>query len=256
MDLAQAEAFSAQLGSESPKAMRQHLSVIFDGVDTEQLPLINQEARSHALTLEAGAVKASIPAGVPLVTYVTRCFEPYRGWPQVAEGLALLMQRNPRAHVLLVGSDEVAYGAKRGDGLSWREWALKEWPMDPSRLHQMPALGYDDYKRVIQRSWVHVYWTVPFILSWSLMEAMASGCCIVASSTPPVEEMITSGDQGQLVDFFDPDALAQQVDHLLQNQDQRQKLGLVARQLIFEGGYDLQNTLKQQLKLINQVVRG
>ena len=88
------------------------------------------------------------------------------------------------------------------------------------------------------------------------MEAMASGCCIVASSTPPVEEMITSGDQGQLVDFFDPDALAQQVDHLLQNQDQRQKLGLVARQLIFEGGYDLQNTLKQQLKLITQVVRG
>ena len=131
--------------------------------------------------------KVSIPQDAPLVTYVTRCFEPYRGWPQVAEGLALLMQRNPRAHVLLVGSDEVAYGAKRGDGLSWREWALKQWPMDPSRLHQLPALGYDDYKRVIQRSWVHVYWTVPFILSWSLMEAMASGCCIVASATPPVE---------------------------------------------------------------------
>ena len=84
---------------------------------------------------------------------------------------------------LLVGSDEVAYGAKRGDGLSWREWALKEWPMDPSRLHQLPALGYEDYKLVIQRSWIHVYWTVPFILSWSLMEAMASGCCIVASAT-------------------------------------------------------------------------
>ena len=155
--------------------------------------------------------KASIPSDVPLVTYVTRCFEPYRGWPQVAEGLALLMQRNPRAHVLLVGSDEVAYGAKRGDGLSWREWALQQWPMDPSRLHQLPALGYDDYKRVIQRSWVHVYWTVPFILSWSLMEAMASGCCILASATPPVEEMIRSGDQGQLVDFFDTDALAQQL---------------------------------------------
>ena len=61
---------------------------------------------------------------------------------------------------------------------------FKQWPMDPSRLHQLPALGYDDYKRVIQRSWVHVYWTVPFILSWSLMEAMASGCCIVASSHP------------------------------------------------------------------------
>ena len=166
------------------------------------------------------------------------------------------MQRNPRVHVLLVGSDEVAYGAKRGDGLSWREWALKQWPMDPYRLHQLPALSYNDYKRVIQRSWVHVYWTVPFILSWSLMEAMASGCCIVASDTPPVQEMITSGDQGQLVDFFDPDALAQQADHLLQNHEQRKRLGLAARQRILQSGYDLNNALKEQVQLINQVVRG
>ena len=165
--------------------MRKNLSVIFDGVDTENLPMVLHSERQHALTINAGDAKATIPADVPLVTYVTRGFEPYRGWPQVAEGLALLMQRNPRAHVLLVGSDEVAYGSKRGDGLSWREWALNQWPIDPSRLHQLPALGYDDYKRVIQRSSIHVYWTVPFILSWSLMEAMASGCCIVASATLP-----------------------------------------------------------------------
>ena len=77
-----------------------------------------------ALALQASDREVAIPENVPLVTYVTRCFEPYRGWPQVAEGLALLMQRNPRAHVLLVGSDEVAYGAKRGDGLSWRNGPL------------------------------------------------------------------------------------------------------------------------------------
>ena len=164
------------------------------------------------------------------------------------------MQRNPRAHVLLVGSDEVAYGTKRGDGLSW-EWALKEWPMDPNRLHQLPALGYSDYKLVIQRSWVHVYWTVPFILSWSLMEAMSSGCCIVASGTPPVEEIITSGREGQLVDFFDPDALAQQVDYH-SNHEQRQKLGKYSRKHILEKGYDLENALKQQVHLLNQVMRG
>ena len=211
------------------------------------------KAYVRKLCNEAGDHKANIPADVPLVTYVTRCFEPYRGWPQVAEGLALLMQRNPRAHVLLVGSDEVAYGAKRGDGMTWREWALKQWPMDPSRLHQLPALSYDNYKLVIQRSWVHVYWTVPFILSWSLMESMASGCCIIASATPLVEEVITSGDQGQLVDFFDPDALAQQADHLLQNQEKRQQLGQAARQLIFERGYDLQTALKRQVQLINRL---
>ena len=259
MDLAQADAAICPThwqANQFPKAMRQHLSVIFDGVDTNQLPLVEQSSRHHPLNLKTSSAKATIPADVPLVTYVTRCFEPYRGWPQVAEGLALFMQRNPRAHVLLVGSDEVAYGAKRGDGLSWREWALKEWPIDPSRLHQLPALSYSDYKLVIQRSWVHVYWTVPFILSWSLMEAMASGCCIVASSTPPVEEMITSGNQGQLVDFFDPDALAQQIDHLLQNQEQRQRLGQNAREHVLEGGYDLEQALKQQVHLLNQVMRG
>ena len=259
MDLAQADAAICPThwqADQFPAAMRQHLSVIFDGVNTEQLPLVGQEFRKHSLSLQAGNAQASIPADVPLVTYVTRCFEPYRGWPQVAEGLSILMQRNPRVHVLLVGSDEVAYGAKRGDGLTWREWALKQWPMDPSRLHQLPALSYEDYKRVIQRSWVHVYWTVPFILSWSLMEAMASGCCIVASATPPVQEMITSGDQGQLVDFFDPDALAQQADHLLQSQEQRQRLGQCARQRILEGGYSLREALKKQVQLINQLVRG
>ena len=259
MDLAQADAAICPTqwqADQFPSAMRQHLSVIFDGVDTNQLPLVKQDDRHLALNLKTGAAEATIPADAPLVTYVTRCFEPYRGWPQVAEGLALLMQRNPRAHVLLVGSDEVAYGSKRRDGTSWREWALKEWPMDPNRLHQLPALGYRDYKLVIQRSWVHVYWTVPFILSWSLMEAMASGCCIVASGTPPVEEMITSGEQGQLVNFFDSDALAQQVDHLLQNREQRQKLGGYARKHILEGEYDLQNTLKKQIHLLNQVLRG
>ena len=164
------------------------------------------------------------------------------------------MQRHPRAHVLLVGSDEVAYGAKRGDGLSWRQWALREWPMDPDRLHMMPALSYDDYLSVIQRSWVHVYWTVPFILSWSLMESLASGCCVVASATPPVQDIIRSGKEGQLVDFFDPDALAQQVDQLLQNPEQRRQLGAARPPAHPGGGYDLKTCLRQQLDVVDQLM--
>ena len=232
MDLAQSDAAICPTrwqANQFPTAMRNHLRVIFDGIDIERLPLVTPKSRMGALALQASDREVAIPENVPLVTYVTRCFEPYRGWPQVAEGLALLMQRHPRAHVLLVGSDEVAYGAKRGDGLSWREWALKQWPMDPDRLHTLPALSYENYLAVIRRSWVHVYWTVPFILSWSLMESLASGCCVVASDTPPVQEMIESGEQGQLVDFYDPDALAQQVDRLLQDQEQRHQLGLRAR---------------------------
>ena len=126
--------------------------------------------------------------------------------------------------------------------------------MDPNRLHILPALTYEKYLAVIQRSWVHVYWSVPFILSWSLMESLASGCCVVASATPPVEEMIQSGKQGLLVNFFDSDALAQQVDRLLQDHEQRNQIGLRARQHILEGGYDLRTCLQQQLKLVDELM--
>tara|TARA_B100001964_G_scaffold132164_1_gene145971 strand:+ start:401 stop:1552 length:1152 start_codon:yes stop_codon:yes gene_type:complete len=233
-----------------PKKVRGLLNVVFDGIDVDTLQLFAPEQRQEALDIR----DIQIPTKVPLVTYVTRCFEPYRGWPQVAEGLATLMQRNPRTHILLVGSDDVAYGAKRGDGLSWREWALKEWPMDPSRLHLLPALQYEEYLAVLRRSWVHVYWTVPFIVSWSLMESLSSGCCVVASSTPPVQEMIETDKQGMLVDFFNPEALAQQVDQLLNDEWKRRDLGLAARQRILDKGYDLKSCLKAQLELIDRVM--
>ena len=234
--------------SQFPSPLQQQLSVVFDGIDTDLLqPLQNRSEGLHVGDLH-------IAADIPLVTYITRGFEPYRGWPQVAEGLALLLQRNPRVQVLLVGSDDVAYGSQRGDGKSWRAWALEEWPMDPSRVHHLPALQYDDYRRVLQHSWVHVYWTIPFILSWSLMESLATGCAVVASATPPVQEMISSGDQGLLVDFFDPQTLADQVDALLHDPLRRQQLGYQARQRILDGGYDLQTCLQGQLALIEQVM--
>ena len=124
MDLAQCDAAICPThwqAEQFPPAMRRNLSVIFDGVDTHNLPFVEQDARLHHLSLKSGEAQVSIPVDVPLVTYVTRCFETYRGWPQVAEGLALLMQRNPRAHVLLVGSDDGL--RQQREGLSWREWA-------------------------------------------------------------------------------------------------------------------------------------
>ena len=126
--------------------------------------------------------------------------------------------------------------------------------MDPSRLHLLPALQYEEYLAVLRRSWVHVYWTVPFIVSWSLMESLSSGCCVVASSTPPVQEMIETDKQGMLVDFFNPEALAQQVDQLLNDEWKRRDLGLAARQRILDKGYDLKSCLKAQLELIDRVM--
>jgi glycosyltransferase involved in cell wall biosynthesis len=251
MDLAQCDGALCPThwqASQFPSALQQRLDVVFDGINTDYFQPLQQA--SPGLNLRG----VTIPADQPLVTYVTRGFEPYRGWPQVAEGLALLMQRNPRVHVLLVGSDDVAYGAKRGDGVSWRQWALEQWPMDPSRLHQLPPLQYDEYRQVLQHSWVHVYWTIPFILSWSLMESLASGCCVVASDTEPVREIMRSGEQGQLVDFFDPQALAQQVDALLQDPARRQALGAQARAHILSNGYDNHTCLQRQLAVLQRVM--
>ena len=234
--------------SQFPPSLQSQLSVVFDGIDTNLL----QPLPDRGEGLQIGDLH--IPADVPLVTYITRGFEPYRGWPQVAEGMALLLQRNPRVRVLLVGSDDVAYGSQRGDGKSWRAWAMEEFPMDPSRVHHLPALQYDDYRRVLQHSWVHVYWTIPFILSWSLMESLSTGCTVVASATPPVQEVIRSGQEGVLVDFFDPQALADQVDGLLANPLRRQQLAQQARKRILEQGYDLPTCLGRQLELVERVM--
>lgn len=233
-----------------PELLKERLDVIFDGINTELFRPLTPAEREPGLTLG----NLHIPNDVPLVTYTTRGFEPYRGWPQVAEGLSMLMKRNAQVRVLLVGSDEVAYGAARGDGRSWRQWALDSFEFDPSRLHWLAPLQYDDYRRVLQHSWVHVYWTIPFILSWGLMESLSTGCALVASDTPPVQEVISAGKQGLLVDFFDPESLATRVDELLNDPDRRLALGKKARHTILKRGYDLESCLKQQLQLVDALM--
>ena len=205
------------------------------------------------LALQEGDQRIVIPENAPLVTYVTRA-QAVPGLASSRQGLARLMQRNPRAHVLLVGSDEVAYGAKRSDGLSWREWALKKWPMDPDRLHMLPALSYDNYLAVIRRSWVHVYWTVPFILSWSLMESLASGCCVVAS--PPRRlGMIEEAMKPATGRFLDPMLSPNRLIAYFRIRA-APATGLLARQQILEGGYDHRTCLQKQLELVDQLMAG
>ena len=79
-------------------------------------------------------------------------------------------------HVLIVGSDVVAYGGSRSDGRSWGAWAKEEIALDPKRTHWLGALQTEEYHDVLAISDVHLYLTVPFVLSWSLLEAMAAGC--------------------------------------------------------------------------------
>ena len=235
-----------------PKKLQNSIDIIFEGVDTKDLsPLTGEKERGLKLDF-----LPTIPSDVPLVTYTTRGFEPYRGWPQVAEGISLLQKRNPRVHILLVGSDEVAYGSKRPDNMTWRQWAFQEFEYDATRLHFSPPLSYEKYIKVLQNSWVHIYWTIPFILSWSLIEAMSCGCSIVASNTEPVREVITSGIEGILVDFYDSQGLADRVDELVRDNELRSSFSERARQKIVNSKYDKQSSLQKYDALIERVLNG
>ncbi|PTT96879.1 glycosyl transferase, partial [Pseudomonas sp. HMWF031] len=173
---------------------------------------------------------ACLPADpdLEIVTYVSRGFEEYRGFPQAMQAIAELQRRRPGLHALIVGHDGVAYGAKRQDGRGWGEWARDELTLDPSRTHWMGMLQDAEYHQVLAHSSVHLYLTVPFVLSWSLLEAMAAGCALVSSATPPVLEVLEHDRSALLVDFFDPMAQANAVERLLDQPDLRARLSRAA----------------------------
>ncbi len=165
-----------------------------------------------------GTVISGIPvkARDKLVTYVARDLEPYRGFHIMMRALPALLRDRPDARVIMVGGDGVSYGAAPRRG-TWREHFTQEVgkQLDLSRVHFPGRLAYADYVQLLQRSDAHVYLTYPFVASWSLREAMACGCSIVASDTAPVQEFITNGETGTLTPFLDPAALAGRIaEHL------------------------------------------
>lgn len=127
---------------------------------------------------------------------------------------------------------------------------LRELDLDLSRIHFVGNLPYAEYIKLLQVSRCHVYLTYPFVLSWSLLEAMATGCCIVASDTAPVKEVIQDGFDGILTDFYNIDLLAQKINSVLEEPEKFSNLRISARKTI-EDKYELKNLLKQQIGLLN-----
>ena len=152
-----------------------------------------------------------LTAGQPVVTYVARNLEPYRGFHSFMRSIPYIQAICPSAEIVIVGGDGVSYGKSPVGLKSWRAKLTAEVGFDTSKVHFTGRLPYEDYNAVLQLSKVHVYLTYPFILSWSLLEAMACGCLIVASDTAPVKEVVVDGENGLLVDFFDPEAIASKV---------------------------------------------
>ena len=194
-------------------------------------------------------------AGDEVLTYVARNLEPYRGFPSFMRSLPKILQTRPNAQVLIVGGDEVSYGTPLPQGENWKKKMLKELgdSLDTNRIHFLGKVPYPTFIQILQISRVHLYLTVPFVLSWSMLEAMAAECLIVGSRTAPVEEVIEEGENGLLVDFFNPEEIAEQVIETLSNPDAFISLRRNARQSIIER-YDLKRIcLPKQLKLIENV---
>jgi glycosyltransferase involved in cell wall biosynthesis len=185
-----------------PSALAAKIVVQHEGVDTEGLA----PDRQASIATPNGAV---LRHGDPVVTYVARNLEPYRGFHVFMRALESIQRLDPRAHAVIVGADGVSYGRAPKDAPTWREHMLREVRLDPQRTHFMGRLPREAYRRVLQVSAVHVYLTYPFVLSWSVLEAMACGALVVASDTAPVREVIRDRENGLLVPFFDAQRLAE-----------------------------------------------
>lgn len=184
-----------------PQAYRDKLVIAHEGIPVDQLA----PDPAATLTLPNGN---TLSAGQPIVTYVARNLEPYRGFHQFMRALPHILQEHSSCQVVIVGGDGVSYGNSPSDAGNWREKLLRENPVDMSRVHFLGKVPYAIYKRVLRVSAAHVYLTYPFVLSWSLLEAMATGCLVIGSRTAPVEEVLQHGRNGLLVDFFKPIEIA------------------------------------------------
>lgn len=229
-----------------PAPFHSRIAVIHDGVDTAFL----RPDPQVGFTLPDGTVLTRRDA---VVTYAVRNLEPYRGFPSFMRAVPRILEARPDAHVLVIGGDEVSYGSPPpGEGRTWRQAMLEEVPVDPSRVHFLGHLPYDRYVEALRLSRVHVYLTYPFVLSWSMMEAMATGCVIVGSDTAPVREVIRDGENGLLVDFFSPAAIADRVTAVLADPDAFAPLGRAARETVL-AGYALPDCLDRQIALIGEM---
>lgn len=186
--------------------------------------------------------------GDEVVTFVARQLEPYRGYHIFMRSLQRLQKLRPHARVVIVGGDGTSYGAQPPPGKTWKGIFLDEVKssLDMTRIHFVGQVPHPVLQQLMQVSAVHTYLTYPFVLSWSMLEAMSLGALVVASDTTPVREVVEHGRNGLLVDFFNPEALADTVADALAHRAALAPLREAARQTVVER-YDLQSICLPQM---------
>ena len=223
-----------------PLRYRSKIHVIHEGVDTDYYSPGPSEIVERIPAL-AGAKE--------IITYVSRGLEPTRCFPVFMDALRLVLARRPDCHVLIAGDDKTYYGTKSPDGRSWKQIELAKGGFDESRVHFLGWVARDVYLAMLRASSVHVYLTLPFVLSWSFMQSMSAGCCLISSSTPPVQEVLRDGENGLLADIRSPENVADRICEALSDPSLRRRLGASARETILKN-YRLEDCLRRQKELL------
>lgn len=237
----------------NPKPFWERISVIHDGIDTQTL----QPNPGISLTLSIKGQQRTLTKADEVITFVSRNLEPYRGFHVFMRALEEIQRRRPNAVGLILGGDDVSYGSAPETHKNWRERMMEEVGdrLDLSRIGFLGRIPYGQFVQILQASSVHIYLTYPFVLSWSMLEAMALGCLVVGSNTPPVAEVIQDGKNGLLVDFFDQGAIADAIDQVLDHPDRMAQLRINGRQTVIDR-YDLKFCIRQQAALVELLATG
>jgi glycosyltransferase involved in cell wall biosynthesis len=228
-----------------PVAYQSKIAVVHDGVDTQ---IVTPDPQAF---VQLPQKQLRLTKSDEVITFVSRNLEPYRGFHVFMRALPDLLKNRPKAHVIIVGGNEVSYGRRPVKG-TYRQALLTEIGsrIDTRRVHFVGKLPYATFLRVLQVSTAHIYLTYPFVLSWSMMEAMAAGCLVIGSKTPPVEEVITHEKNGLLVDFFSTQQLVEAVKRVCEEPASMQAMREQARRTVVER-YDLETMcLPAQRRLI------
>lgn len=237
-----------------PEEFRSKISVVHDGIDTIDLAPDD----GVRLSFQDGRMFTKADK---IITFVNRNIEPYRGCHTFFRALPDILRKHRDAHVLIIGEEGVSYGAKPQGPRSWKQifWddeiARKLDDQELNRVRFLGRVDYRSFKKILALSSAHVYLTYPFVLSWSLLEAMSIGCPIVASDTPPVAEVIKHQENGYLFDFFSPSALADTVNQLLDDDTARYAISSAGRSFV-QTNFDLHKVcLPKQIKWVESLAQ-
>ena len=233
-----------------PQSFHDKIYVCHDGIRTDKL-LPDPE-----VALNLGRVEQPVTRQDEILTYVARNMERTRGFHIFMRALPRIQALRPNVRVLLIGGNDTSYGGKSDipGGLRAEMEAEVGHLLDWSRIHFLGQVPYDQYQKIIQIGRCHVYLSMPFVLSWSLLEAMSMQATVVASDVPSVREVIDHGENGLLVDFFDHDALADQVATVLSRPQEFAHLGPAARRHVVSEYDFLTKCLPEHIAQINSLV--